>query len=273
MDYRNSVNYLSIIKYIQKEFPNRLAILEELLEPTISIVSSAEQKISKFGGEPDFPLNFDKYELSDDLKFLCQLSIKDIEKINFNSEILDDGILYFFVNPNFNYPPTRDDIKVIYIDDPNLDELDFTINSKDSVYMGFRLHFNFPSYQSQQIISFSNKGAPLDYITEELQDIIDEKTYHESENVGSQVFGNPQAVQGAVKFHWSLRDLGLKYPLSDSQIDKVRDKESDFVLLLQLDFSDFKIDGFGDGVAYFGLKKEDLLKKNFNNVFFEYQST
>ena len=96
-------------------------------------------------------------------------------------------------------------------------------------------------------------------------------------DVGHQVLGHPHAIQGAVRYCWAIKYLGLENIdiLTNEQIRLIKQEEDKFILLLQLDFSDQKItiDYFGDSIAYFGIHQKDLKSKNFENVILVMQNT
>lgn len=265
-----------IQEILLKECGNNYHVLSSLIKSTIGIRESEINSFSKFGGKPDFPVGINQDILYDKKHvFLCQLYTKDFTEINQYHDLLDEGILYFFLNPKFIYPISDNDFKVIYVNNLKEDKIvSSNIDNHKTTFMEFYSHYNFPSYQNYQIEELEKKGIDVYSDIEEVQEEIDKVTNHTPDNEGSQIFGNPQAVQGTVMFHWAAKYLNLESPFSDDEIKKIRKHEKDFVLLLQIDFSSINInENFGDGVAYFGIRREDIINRNFENVMFEYQST
>jgi len=186
-------------------------------------------------------------------------------------------MLYFFINPNLSYPIQKKDFKVLCIKcdkdtlkDYNSEQLKF-----DELFIDFFPHYNFPSYQSHERINIDDENFELDEKICETQEFIDDINNIASGSEGSKLFGNPQAIQGTVSFHWAIKSLGLSYhQFSDEELKKLRKKEKQFILLLQVNFSDLDItDRFGDGILYFGIRKDDLIKRDFNKVELVFQST
>jgi uncharacterized protein YwqG len=85
------------------------------------------------------------------------------------------------------------------------------------------------------------------------------------------------ALQGTVKFWWAAKylEINTNTEISKEDMDRINWIAEDFILLLQIDFSDSKIeiDNFGDSIAYFGIHKTDLINRDFSKVVLEMQNT
>ncbi|KNB60372.1 DUF1963 domain-containing protein [Chryseobacterium sp. Hurlbut01] len=230
---------------------------------------------SKIGGKPmgfdaAIPMNCG-YPLS----FLGQISLNEISV--YNKILPHKGMLYFFIDTKVydRYPDVQGEFKVFYKEkyDLNITASKFE-NSINESTMVFEEIFSFPSYQESVIEKMG--------ITEEETNIMDDIIFEvdiDSENYDMKhiILGHPTAIQGTVRFWWAAQYLGMgdKSHYTDEEIKFIKKEEDNFILLLQLNFGDPKInfDGFGDSVAYFGIHKKDLETNNFENVILVMQNT
>lgn len=233
---------------------------------------------SKIGGYPS--ITNENWPLCNErpLLFLAQINLDEINKMN---NLLNlKGTLLFFIctdNVGYRYPTKKDEFKVLYIEDSNEAIANKNFSAIKEYSISFFEYFTFPSYQEFCV----EKNNISDEDLEVVEDIENEMRYLIDENltldINHQALGHPKAVQGSVKFWWSKQYLGFdeESNLSKEDFKKVRQEEDNFILLLQLNFGDSKIeiDIFGDSVAYYGIHKQDLKNKNFNNVKLVMQNT
>jgi len=274
--------YNKIKKTLINSFPLQVSIVEEILKPSIGIIANKRQihanKLSKFGGFPIIDSNHQSSSFLDfDYSMLCQINIAELKKLDAEYQLPNKGILYFFINPNLTRF-TSDNYKVVFIDDNNNVQFKKEEQVSEIVYdeseMSFFEHYTFPSYQEESRLKISDKID--DDIIESIYEEVCEIT-GQSLEVGHQVLGEPQATQGTVKYWWSLQSLGYDEleNLNESQKIEVSNLQDDFVLLLQIDLEDPNLSfiNFETGVLYFGILKDDLKNKNFDNVVLVYQSS
>tara|TARA_R100000935_G_C2837383_1_gene168919 strand:- start:512 stop:1399 length:888 start_codon:yes stop_codon:yes gene_type:complete len=264
----------------------------QLLEPTIGIkTKKANSKIrigrSKLGGLPD---------LSKDLKwpnlngfpfaFLGQINLSEIKFDKFNS-LPKNGLLLFFFSTNqddYRYENHKDMHRVIFIE--NLSELEqrnYPENYSDlakfeECEIKYFEHFSLPSYQNYRILDL-NFTDEDDNLLFEASEIINELTTA-GEDIGHQILGNAQAVQGDVNYSWALQSIQHKLKtlaeLNMTDQNRVLENQKNIKLLLQIDMSDDvpNFSSFGtDGGIYFGIAEEDLAIGNFKNTYFELQNS
>jgi uncharacterized protein YwqG len=277
---------MNIKSYIIKNETEYSHELLGILKPSLYIISAKEKSnkvSSKFGGIPDVPKNFE-YPLSDNkpLTFLGQILLNDLTHFKNISLIPTDGILYFFIDTNIvnRYPNRKNEFKVIFSSKSNKDDLMPYENNKDvrvinESFLNFFEDYSFPAYQDYEMLQLKKKGIDLDEKIDEIIELKSESLGYIS-NVGHQAFGNPKALQGTVKFHWSMSKLEYNFPLSEEQQTQVNQSEKEYELLLQVDFSDENLNCselYGDSVAYFGITREDLKNKNFDAVELCFQNT
>ncbi|WP_445458516.1 DUF1963 domain-containing protein [Flavobacterium sp. HNIBRBA15423] len=210
------------------------------------------------------------------LLFLCKLSLDQINKIN-NSLKLKGNLFFFILLEDIGnrYPTKKGEFKVLYFEDNVLE------NDKNNYFkikehsISFFEHYTFPSFQ-ECIIEKNNISDEDIEIIEEIESEI-YLPIDENLDISHQILGHPKAVQGSVRFWWSKQYFGFEEDTKLSEIDfkRVRQEENNFILLLQLNFDDAKIevDYFGNSVAYFGIHKHDLENKNFENVKLIIQNT
>ncbi|MBV7269342.1 DUF1963 domain-containing protein [Winogradskyella luteola] len=269
--------YEIVKKHIVEEYKSDHHLLLSLIKSNIGIRKSEHKSISKFGGAPLLPRRFDiKEYLEKPLSFLCQIFVDEFQSLDEYKYLKKGTILYFFINPNLSYPIKKEDFKVFSL--PYHKDFSKHKDSNqlvfDELFLEFFSHYNFPSYQSYVMEKVEKDNFELDEEIEEIQDFINTYNNLTLDSEGSQLFGNPQAIQGTVSLHWAINSLRLNYNFSEKELLKIRKEEEEFILLLQLDVSDIKFtEVFGDGVFYFGIKKQDIVNNIFNNIELVYQST
>lgn len=275
------MNKDNIVKLLNKRSDISRAKLGSLLWPCLTFklnpTSTLKINSSRIGGFPpvmkEIPI-----ELSDpELLFIGQISLTQIE--NTDDLFPATGNLYFFISVKdigYRYPDREGEFKVIYSND-DLAKADPNGNYRTikEYSISFLEKYAFPSYQEHLILQNNLTPEDLNFIEEaeyELSTSIDENYSCEH-----QIFGHPKAMQGTVRFWWAMKYLGYENieKLSDTESLKIKEEEENFILLLQLDFSDPKIeiDNFGNSLAYFGIHKNDLLDRNFDKAVLVMQNT
>lgn len=257
--------------------------INKLLQPNICFKLSSRQtdgkrNYSKIGGAPFF-YDIIWPELNNKpLNFLAQISLDQISEIN--NILPKKGVLYFFVftdDIGYRFPDRKGEFKVKYIESPNVDFFSEKENtmSLNELFMDFCESYSFPSYQE----SIIEKNNVTDNELEIIDDIENEILYslENDYDIQHQIVGHPKAIQGTVRFWWALKYLRIeeKNFYTDEEIKLIKEEEDSFVLLLQLNFGDPKIefDYFGDSIAYFGIHRKDLQNNNFENVILVIQNT
>ncbi|BCY28868.1 YwqG family protein [Flavobacterium okayamense] len=260
-----------------------------LLKPTISIKTKAtKEKIkigkSKFGGLPDLPLGTEWPILNGfPFAFIGQINLEEI-KFDVENKLPEKGILYFFFSTNqtdYQSEPFNKIHKVLYFNE-NIDDLktqDYPINYNDlakfkECKIEFNEHYSLPSYQNYQILEngFSDEDENLLF---EANELICEMT-GANQDIGHQILGNANAVQGDVSYWWANQNYNLENEIDEKKKTEIRKNEKEIILLLQVDMLDEnpEFSKFGaSGGIYFGIKKQDLENKNFENTKFVIQNS
>ena len=255
-----------IKELIYKQYPELFNELISRTKPTIGIKTIKEKKesnYSKFGGLPIITNNFEWPSFDNSLlSFMAQIDLEDVNKITWDVNMPKSGILYFFMlnNPSIGYPSEKVQFKVIYIDDlkDNLSILNPSerVNIFKETYMEFYSHYTF-----KKDIEYN------EYIDDVIDDTYNQVCEMNSHNPdgGHQIYGNPFSLQNPVFYWWALKEAKARGIALVEEQEALLEEE--YTLLLQIDFadnnSDFHVYG-ADGMAYFGIKKQDLKNRNFN---------
>lgn len=270
MNYQSSIEE-SILEYIKDGFPLRSNLVSSLLKSSLLFKRAKRKGFSKFGGKADLPDSCIESLSAENLSFLCQISLSEF---SCQDQLIDKGILYFFIKSDFKRPIKNDDCKVVYTDEFDMDKEDLKERADyRSTFINFKSSYNFPSYQSQEILELEKMGVEVYDQIEDLQEVIDSEMNQDLVYKNCYLFGNPKAIQGDVKLRWACRELGYRYPFSDKERLEISELQKEYELLLQVDLSNIKIEGFfNEGLFYFGMKREDIINRNFDHVLLEYQS-
>lgn len=273
---------------IKELFGNNSELIERIISPTIGI-NLISGKItnsnfycckSKIGGFPDIENDF-VWPMADELPltFLCQINLS--EAITNDVSLGLSGMLYFFVaNSEVDrYPESVRHIKVIHKDE--LSNKKRLVNKNivpiPEYFVDFFESYTIPSYQ-EKIMTTNNFYNLYYHSIEELDEFISEITDKEDEFITHSMLGEPNAVQGAVRTDWGARSIFPTDYFDENlphYLDQADEIGSKYVLLLQLDLTDdrIKLSNYGDACLYFGIHKDDFLKKDFSKVILVTQNT
>lgn len=246
--------------------------LKNLVQPCVLFdLSNDSKSLSGVGGTPLIPDSIFPFYSNEKLRFLANINLREFYYSN--SLLPNEGNLLFFIytgNIGYRYPINKNEFKVIF--DRN-EIMEFSNESSNHFRIDYYEFASFPCYQDNVVEISEIDSEELSNITRLSQK--SKKQY----DVNHQIFGHPAALQGTVRFWWSLQYHGYKTEdvdnLSSEIIKKIKIEEDNFILLLQLSFGDSRIgiDYFGESVAYFGIHKSDLKKLNFDNAILVMQNT
>lgn len=266
-----------INELLNKKVFKNIELIRSLLLPSIGFKVNTEKRnsmLSKIGGYPPiFDSNWPIFE-EKPLTHLVQISLQEISEMN--TVLPKKGFLCVFLytgDIGYRYPDRKGEFRVLYLENiENIKSNQTPFREKIELIseysVSFFEYYTFPTYQENLIRKNNIAEEELDSIDEINGEIlflinVNFETEH-------QLLGYPRALQGSVSFWWAVKYLGLeeKYPFSNMESKLISEEEENFVLLLQLNFGDPKIeiDYFGDSVAYFGIHKKDLQIGNFDNV-------
>lgn len=263
-----------IIELINNDFPN-LKSLKYLLSPTLLFSldeSNVKSNFSKIGGNPI--IAEENIQNPNQLKFIGQIDLNEYKKID--EKISFKGIVYFYLRENLDtYPITKNDYSVFFVRENELENLEYS-KIKDGNSLNFIESYTIPSYQENSILNSTFEYNQFEDLEEIILDA-NSTTTNFDYDFAHQILGEPQALQGSVRFWWAISYLGFEEKSSYSEIEKTQIKniENDILLLLQLNLSDQKINhsAFGDGILYFGIHKDDFENGRFEKALLTIQNT
>ena len=219
---------------------------------------------SKVGGQPYLPrgTDFPKTSKGEHLAFLAQINFEETPPM---SSFPRTGILQFYIHGddmyglNFDNPTEQDLFRVLFFEKI---EIDLEKLTTDFSFLG-----NYTNTPHSP-----NKSFPLDFLYG--QEIISTSDYRfekEIEPKITEMLGD----EGVEEYYEAVNSGGHKlggYPYF-TQYD-VRSEENEMMLLFQLDSDDNLELMWGDvGVANFFIKKEDLEKRDFSKVLYNWDCT
>ena len=246
----------------------------------LSSDENIELGASKVGGLPDMPFNIDWPKYNDHyLTFFCQLNLADIK----SEQLPDKGIIYFFVwaVPNYSYSGKKESCRIIYTEDTNnLRRLDFPGElDPRSKFAPSTMHFyesvSYPDDESAWLRGLFDEVHQQGILYEQLKYILE--GYHGSKFTEDKVLGYDFAIQDSAQGYWPIGYLGIKtWKEVDERKDEIGKIWGDFVLLLQMDIYcvPSKLAAYGGSPAvYFGIRKQDLASRKFENTVLTFQDT
>lgn len=284
----------NVAKKVEKQLKNLpwktdFNIVLKLLKPTISVktkVVNEKVKIgkSKFGGLPHLPTgtiwpNLNGFPFA----FIGQINLEEI-KFDFENKLPPKGILYFFFSTtqtDYQFESLDKIHKVLYFNE-NLNDLktqDYPINYNElakfkECAIEFGEHYTLPSYQNYLIVENALSDDDEDLLFE-ANELICEITGAD-QGIAHQILGNADAVQSDVSYPWANQSYNIDKEISEKKKTEIEKNEKEIILLLQVNMLDEnpEFHKFGaTGGIYFGIKKQDLKNKNFENTKFELQNT
>lgn len=221
---------------------------------------------SRIGGMPDFPRNIEwpKTVYGEYFNFLCQINLSEISHLN--SNLPQNGILYFFMGEEAG---VEEDNKVIYysgsLDD--LENYDIKKLSDKNFADGYSKYMERPfSLEFEEIISIPNTMCDFpsdlevnDDEYERYMEMVNLLEKKENENI-HYMFNFP--------FYQSDNPRDMENELSSE------DFHNKGVCLLSLKYDNNLGFCFGDaGDLNFIIKKNDLKKLNFDNIYCKIESS
>jgi uncharacterized protein YwqG len=246
--------------------------LDQLSLEAIHLVGTKENVFTRIGGQPLAGKNFSWPKWNNQsLSFIMQIKLSEIVSSLQTELFPQKGLLYVFYNKeqstwgfdpkdigswNIFYEPEHDDLSII----PNPPDLeDYKYNEKK---LKSKLIKTYPSWEDEKVKALN---LPDKQIGQYISSVYCGKPAH-------QIFGIANSMQSPdMDLQCQFASNGL-YCGDGNWFDDPRAKEleknkSDWILLLQIDSDDDTGMMWGDGgMLYFWIKKDDLVKLNFENV-------
>lgn len=243
-------------------------IIIKSIKPVIKIDSKRDSTLlweSKIGGNPYWEIENKKYpydKAGKPMKLLAQINFSQIPQIDLFPR---EGLLQFFISANddvygadFDDGTCQDNFRIVYHEkiikcsDKIIQDFSFIQNMKDDY---------FPSQvEAKMIFRLEEEAVPM-------EDFHFEKYFNNSEY---NVFDDEEMELYSELINSSGHKIGgyAYFTQSDPRESSYQQNE---ILLLQLDTDDSIDMMWGDcGVANFFIRREDLIRKDFTNVYYNW---
>ncbi len=234
---------------------------------------------SKIGGLPDLPkgmqwINTEGVPLS----FIAQINMQDTRDYDYHKLLPGAGIIYFFYDcddqPWGFDPADRDGWKVFYYDGDSSELVRSEPSSNevvvfDACSLEFSREITLPPVDSGYLYKLglnSLEGNIYDNLMDDIEEL-----YKERDDRINRMLGHPDALQGDMQLECQIVTNGLYCGKVDAYSSPRRFElekgAEDWILLFQLDSDENLQMMWGDdGRIYYWIKKQDLLTRNFDNI-------
>ncbi len=277
-----------MVKQIKSHSWDDVNKMISLIEPYIAIDDGGKDGTgcSKFGGMPDLPLAYEWPEYNGKpMIFYGQLNLSEVPDCEIDNILPKTGILYFFSffkNPEsefgaeYDFLKSKAEYKVLFYDG-DLDKISnrqFPIDliaTYQFKEMPITLSMNYKIPTSTETWNVEKIG-----FSENDMEHFDELTYDGDYFVADTMLGTPSPIQYGVDYDWAYASMDLDLPTVDyedpefqTEVDKLR---PEYINLLSFTMEQ-RFEEIGISLCYFGITKDDLNNKNFDNVVFILQDT
>ncbi len=267
--------------------------LIRMIRPTVGIKTNASNdenlKIgkSKIGGKPDLPKDFEWPRTNGrPMLFCAQYNLYELTKFDKESLLPRKGFFYIFLSLDEkwnDFNGVNQAFKFLFSESENLTRTEFPNDLEENQRFKTALieYFQFytiPDDENYKLFKFDEKYDDFYFrFYEPVDDFIEElcpDTYKLH-----QILGYDRSIQSSVVYEFAYKELGF-YGAESSEYkknwDKILELSKTYELLLQLDCIDSETDLSrfgGSGTYYFGLSKNDLKNKKFDDIKMSFQMT
>ncbi len=274
---------------IQCNIPN-IDDFSKLISIAVSIVHGYTEEpylgMSKFGGLPDLPrsLEWPKYK-EKFMTFFAQINFQEIPRHPELSMIPEQGIVYFFVfldSPGEEFFGSKNysEVSVLFFNgsEDKLLSQDFPETLPDRYKIEeqpicYHLEYSIPC--AEEDLCFTDKT--FDFTEETLDLLVD--LNEEINKLPAQLLGYPWCINADPVDHWAgVYQNAISQNLIDSKLNSYERSETDFrrgwINLLSIDFLSFAFfEEISWSKGFWGIRREDLKRLNFDNVILELQNS
>jgi uncharacterized protein YwqG len=254
------------------------ALMGIRLSPTLEDENKMKLSESKVGGMPDLPQLFEWPLWKDQsLSFIAQINLGEVSNFYCAETSPKRGILYFFYSAEQETwgfdPADNGSWRTLYYDGP-MEGLERRNPPDDlpeyAIYDCSRLAaselLTLPPADSITMESLALMPAERDSYFDFVENF-----YEEDNGCKHQLFGHPATLQGDMQLECQLVSHGLycgdPTGYTDPRAQALKEGSAEWQLLLQVDTDDSSGMMWGDcGRLYYWIKKTDLLKCNFEDV-------
>lgn len=233
---------------------------------------------SKFGGHPDVSNNF-KWPKKGvlELTFLAQINLSEIGFFKAWENFPKQGILYFFMTTyEDNYYEKQENFRVVY--ESNTSKLKRLFHESNGYISSFE-ESTMQFYEHLTLRTELEYNDDFDDTLSDAQSIIDELNSHNGDG-GNQLLGNPFDLQTPVKYVWAAAEANYNWeniPVPEDLNELFERNGNKFALVLQIDFGDDDNPSFGgyggNGICYFGIRRQNLIEGDFSKLYGVFQMT
>lgn len=242
-----------------------LKLLEPLLKNAVYIkISDSKNGLSKIGGKPDLPADFQWYrnENGEALAFLMQINCSELHKYDKDNIFPETGMLYFFYDLE-NQAWFSDDnggkgYAVFYCD--NAESELASVGFPDDDASQFNFYGDTNCTLNEKGIEFFAKSDLPDH--EDYMNLCGEPLDDDYDDIKYKLLGYDTEEYSGKYFKLGGYSNCIQYGLTE-------EFDNEYIQLCQISSYECESGGFmfGDGGnLYFYIKKEDLKNKNFDNV-------
>ncbi len=257
--------------------------------PAIKIKDEISKKVtlgmSKKGGTPHLGSNMKWPEFENKpMVFLAQLNLSEIAPYQIEDHLPKSGILYFFAyfedpinkfGAEFNFIQSKKKYKILFYDGDS-DQLKITPFPKTMIP---DYHFEESAMVFESFFEIPNniyEYAEWEELSDNDHDNIIEFHYSILKSLDtSQILGIPRPLQDNVACDWAYAyinqdelELDDEYE-EEPEIDEQELLATEFVNILSMPI----FNKIGDAQGYFGIRKDDLANKKFEECIFVMQGT
>lgn len=277
---------------IEKEDKEKLI---EMIRPTVGIKTKSNDdkniKIgkSKIGGKPDLPKGFEWPRANDiPMLFCAQYNLSELTKYDKENKLPKNGFFYIFLSLDQEWNEfngVNQPFEFIYSESENIVRTEFPKDLQENQIFKTALidyfeYYSLPDDENYKLFELEKKynNELYFYFYQPTEEYIGEELFQDYDNM-HQILGHDRSIQSSVVYDFASKELGL-YGAESSEYQKrwndILELSKTYELLLQLDCYDTNTDLTkfgGSGTYYFGISKNDLENKHFNNIKMSFQMT
>lgn len=251
----------------------------------VRLIDAAKPGFSKLGGVPDVPNGFRwPTDRNGPMAFLAQFDLGEVSQHDGDGLLPKSGRLWFFydngASPWGFDPAERNCWKVVFdasgagVGPAQVPEGALGEDSEDNVFperrVGFARVMTYPDLESWEGFGAANDadGEQLEEASERFSESLEEDDAADCH----QLLGHASPIQGPMELECQLTSNGIYMgdwscaPEDEPRAAALAAGAQDWTLLLQLD-SDEALWMWGDsGRLYFWIRRQDLARKDFSNV-------
>lgn len=247
---------------------------------------------TKIGGKPDLPADFEwPYYESEDyrginanrpLSFMAQINFAEIKPYDKENLLPENGMLYFFyelMSMEWGASPESRNCSRVYYYDGDLSELKNTELPEDLTKYDSECILPEIAVEINNFIDVPDLCELPEDLDDDNDDDYCDKRYDLQDTLSAKILGYADIIQDTMLFECEAVSRGYdlyqeEFQFSEEEKNDIEHSSDEWILLFEMDsieLDDYEL-MFGDsGRIYFYIRKEDLKKRDFSNVYFSLQ--